>query len=99
MPELPEVETVKNSLKNYVLNRKILKVDVLYKGIINYPSVKEFIEKITNQTILDVKRRGKYLVFVLEDYNLISHLKILLLSVFLQLNPKILLSHFSEPMT
>ena len=44
MPELPEVETVKNSLKNYVLNRKILKVDVLYKGIINYPSVKEFIE-------------------------------------------------------
>ena len=75
MPELPEVETVKNSLKNYVLNRKILKVDVLYKGIINYPSVKEFIEKITNQTILDVKRRGKYLVFVLEDYNLISHLK------------------------
>ena len=75
MPELPEVEIVKNSLKNYVLNRKILKVDVLYKGIINYPSVKEFIEKITNQTILDVKRRGKYLVFVLEDYNLISHLK------------------------
>lgn len=75
MPELPEVETVKNSLKNYVLNRKILKVDVLYKGIINYQSVKEFIEKITNQTILDVKRRGKYLVFVLEDYNLISHLK------------------------
>ncbi len=75
MPELPEVETVKNSLKNYVLNRKILQVDVLYKGIINYPSVKEFIEKITNQTILDVKRRGKYLVFVLEDYNLISHLK------------------------
>lgn len=75
MPELPEVETVKNSLKNYVLNRKILKVDVLYKGIINHPSVKEFIEKITNQTILDVKRRGKYLVFVLEDYNLISHLK------------------------
>ena len=66
MPELPEVETVKNSLKNYVLNRKILKVDVLYKGIINYPSVKEFIEKITNQTILDVKRRGKYLVFILE---------------------------------
>ena len=40
-----------------------------------YGEVKEFIEKITNQTILDVKRRGKYLVFVLEDYNLISHLK------------------------
>ena len=32
MPELPEVETVKNSLKNYVLNRKIFKVDVSYKG-------------------------------------------------------------------
>ena len=75
MPELPEVETVKNSLKNYVLNRKILKVDVLYKGIINYPSDKKKKKKITNQTILDVKRRGKFLVFVLEDYNLISHLK------------------------
>ncbi len=34
MPELPEVETVKNSLKELVLNKKIVSVDVYYDRII-----------------------------------------------------------------
>ena len=33
MPELPEVETVKNGLKNKILNKKITKCKVLYQGI------------------------------------------------------------------
>ena len=33
-----------------------------------------FIKEITNQTILDIKRRGKFLMFELDEYYLISHL-------------------------
>ena len=37
MPELPEVETVKNGLKKKVLNKKITNCQILYSGIIAYP--------------------------------------------------------------
>ena len=75
MPELPEVETVKNGLKNKILNKKITKCKVLYQGIIAYPDKENFIKEITNQTISDIKRRGKFLIFELDDYYLISHLR------------------------
>lgn len=75
MPELPEVETVKNTLKRLVLNKKIYGVKVRYNNIIAYPSVDEFKKEITNQTICDIKRRGKWLLFELNDYYLVSHLR------------------------
>jgi len=75
MPELPEVETVKNSLKQLVLNEKIISVNVLYDKIIAYPKVEEFKNKLINQTITDIKRRGKWLMFELNDYYLLSHLR------------------------
>ena len=34
MPELPEVETVRRTLINFVLKKKIVSVDVLYPNII-----------------------------------------------------------------
>lgn len=75
MPELPEVETVKNTLKRLVLNKKILSVDIYHNNIIAYPSVDEFKDKIKNQVIKDINRRGKWLIFVLNDYYLVSHLR------------------------
>ena len=75
MPELPEVETVKNGLKKKVLNKKITGCRVLYDGIIAYPDKDKFIKEIINQTINDIKRRGKFLIFDLDDYYLISHLR------------------------
>ena len=75
MPELPEVETVKNGLIKKVKGRKILKCKVLWDGIIAYPDKQEFIKEITNQTINDITRRGKFLMFILDDYYLISHLR------------------------
>jgi len=75
MPELPEVETVKNTLKRLILNEKILDVDIYHNNIIASPSVDEFKEKIKNQTINDIKRRGKWLIFELDDYYLVSHLR------------------------
>lgn len=75
MPELPEVETVKETLKRRLLNKKILDVKVLCLDIIEYPSVLEFKKQIINQTIVDIKRRGKWLLFELNDYYLLSHLR------------------------
>lgn len=75
MPELPEVETVKNTLKKLVLNKKIVKADVIYPKIIEFPDVEKFKKEIKNQTITDIKRRGKWLMFELNDYYLLSHLR------------------------
>ena len=75
MPELPEVETVRKSLKKLVLNKKIVGVNIIYPNIIEYPDILEFEEKIVNQTINDIKRRGKWLMFELDDYFLLSHLR------------------------
>ena len=75
MPELPEVETVRNGLKKKVLNKKITNCKILYNGIIAYPSTDIFIKQISNQTINDILRKGKFLIFELDDYYLISHLR------------------------
>ena len=55
MPELPEVETVKEVLKKEVLNKTIKDVIINYDKIIENLSSNEFKEKIKNQTIVDIK--------------------------------------------
>ena len=75
MPELPEVETVKESLKLRLNNKKIIRTRVLWDNIIAYPSKEKFIKETANQSINDVKRRGKFLLFDLDDYYLLSHLR------------------------
>ncbi len=75
MPELPEVETVKNTLKNCILGKAIINIDVFYDKIIDNVNEKEFRESLINQTFIDIKRRGKYLIFILNDYYLIGHLR------------------------
>ena len=75
MPELPEVETVRRGLKLRVLGRVIKDANIYYDGIIEYPSVLEFKSKIKNQRINDIDRYGKWLMFVLDDYYLLSHLR------------------------
>lgn len=75
MPELPEVETVKNSLKELVLNKKILSVDIYYDKIIKNISNLEFKESLINEHFREIKRKGKYLIFILDNYILISHLR------------------------
>ena len=68
MPELPEVETVRLGLLPYLKNKTIKYVEVLYPK-------HSHLSEIKNQKILDIKRKGKYLIFCLEDYYLISHLR------------------------
>ena len=75
MPELPEVETVKNILKLDIINKKIIKVEVFYDKIIKNVDKEEFINSLKDQTFLDISRFGKYLIFELNDYYLLGHMR------------------------
>ncbi|WP_099158735.1 DNA-formamidopyrimidine glycosylase [Virgibacillus ndiopensis] len=76
MPELPEVETIKNTLKQFVLNKTIEKVDVFWPNIVKVPDdVEQFKHILRGQTIRDIKRKGKFLLFQLDDFVLVSHLR------------------------
>lgn len=75
MPELPEVETVRRTLNNMILGRTIKSIDVYYSKIIKDVSVFEFKNKLVGQTLTDINRYGKYLIFIFEDIALISHLR------------------------
>ena len=75
MPELPEVETIKNVLKGVVINKTISTVEVLREATI-ISGAKEFADALKNQTFLDVTRIGKFLVFHLSnDIVFLSHLR------------------------
>ncbi|MGY0693102.1 DNA-formamidopyrimidine glycosylase [Virgibacillus sp. FSP13] len=76
MPELPEVETVKNTLKRFVMGKTIEHVSVLWPNIVKQPDdVEQFKLILQGQTIHDITRKGKFLLFQLDDYVLVSHLR------------------------
>ena len=75
MPELPEVETVKEALNQTVKGQTIKDIELRYEPMVKNMSADEFKEKLINQTIQGVSRRGKYLVFHFDDYQLLSHLR------------------------
>lgn len=74
MPELPEVETVRRTLKNFVIDTYIEDIDVYYDKIIE-GDTKTFISHVIHQHIRDINRVGKYLIFVLDDCAFVSHLR------------------------
>lgn len=76
MPELPEVETIKRVLEPQVKNLRISDITVSRPEIIAYPSAEIFCEKIRDQTISAMDRRGKFLIIVLESGDkIILHLR------------------------
>jgi len=76
MPELPEVETVKNELLPHVIGRIITGITPFWEGIVREPSFEEFCSRIIGQKITGITRHGKYLFFSLSsDDLLIIHLK------------------------
>ena len=74
MPELPEVETVKNVLKKNLIGLKIKKVDVFYPEMIK-TNLDDFKTKLIDEKFIDIKRYGKLLVFETTNYCLVSHLR------------------------
>ena len=74
MPEIAEVETVRNTLKNMILNKEIKGVNVLYPKMID-SNLEEFKSILPGKKFIDIKRNGKWLIFDLGDYYLLSHLR------------------------
>ena len=76
MPELPEVETVRRTLETLILGKEIEEVQVLYPKIIKKPEVyEEFADALKGQCVKEIGRRGKFLILYLDDYALVSHLR------------------------
>jgi len=76
LPELPEVETIKRTLRELVLHKQIQSVSVFWGKIIKHPvEVEQFSDALMGQTILDINRRGKFLIFYTDVYALVSHLR------------------------
>lgn len=76
MPELPEVETVRKTLQALVTNEQITDVTIHWTKIIKEPLEPEiFKRQLKDQTIIDIHRKGKFLMFELTDYTLVSHLR------------------------
>ena len=74
MPELPEVETVKRGLEEFIINENINKVYISNFSL-RFPWPKNFISKIINSKIISIRRRAKYILIKLSNnYTIISHL-------------------------
>lgn len=67
MPELPEVETVKNVLKPHLIGRTITAVTVNNSSVIARPSAEEFVARLQGQTFTDFTRQGKFLTLHFES--------------------------------
>ncbi len=75
MPELPEVETVRRGLQKLVLGQKIARVEVLYPKMI-VGDADDFRAKLKDQTLENIQRRGKYLLFRFSNgLTVVSHLR------------------------
>ena len=77
MPELPEVETVRAGLAHWVIDRTIQQVDVLHPRSVRRHAAggADFAAALVGRTIVDVRRRGKYLWFALDsDDAVVGHL-------------------------
>jgi formamidopyrimidine-DNA glycosylase len=66
MPELPEVETVRRGLEPHVVGRRIVSA-VVRDTRLRWPVPPHFSDYVAGKTIHRVDRRGKYLIFHLDD--------------------------------
>ncbi len=76
MPELPEVQTIADALAPLIVGQTITAVSVLWAGVVDSPEPALFIDALCGRRILEVGRRGKYMLFRLDDDRwLVMHLR------------------------
>ncbi len=73
MPELPEVETTRRGISPYVKKQQVANV-IIRQASLRWPIPRSIKQKLKNQTIQDIHRRAKYLLFVTDAGHLIIHL-------------------------
>ncbi|MEA3254196.1 MAG: bifunctional DNA-formamidopyrimidine glycosylase/DNA-(apurinic or apyrimidinic site) lyase [Chloroflexota bacterium] len=76
MPELPEVETIKNELSPWIVGQSFTDVSISDRRLVSEPTVEELEHRLTGQITTDLERRGKYLIFRLSGrQSLVMHLR------------------------
>ena len=71
MPELPEVETIKNELLPFAAGQVIKKIDILSSSTLHTCTPEVLNTGVAGQRIAQLFRRGKYLVFRLANGKLL----------------------------
>lgn len=77
MPELPEVETIKEDLRGLVVGSEIESVEVLDPSLVEQPSTEDFVSRLEGTSITGARRRAKHLIVELDSGDsLVFQLKI-----------------------
>jgi formamidopyrimidine-DNA glycosylase len=77
MPELPEVETIRNQLQAKIVGKKIKTIDIRLAKMIVGSSSKKFSQLVRGSRIKSINRRAKILIINLfNNYSLLIHLKL-----------------------
>lgn len=75
MPELPEVETIVRTLRPELLGRNVFSAQLLWLRTLATPSPDLFLAQIVGDSIVDIRRRAKYIHIQLSTCNLLVHLR------------------------
>ncbi len=75
MPELPEVETVTNSVKKHLLKNKLNKITIKWPKVLDNFNIDDFRKIILGKSISNVFRRGKYILIDFNSCLLAVHLR------------------------
>jgi formamidopyrimidine-DNA glycosylase len=65
MPELPEVETIRQDLRKKILNKKIVRVEIIKGKAVDHENA-FFVRAIQGNEIKEIDRRGKLMIFRLK---------------------------------
>ncbi|MFM8321298.1 MAG: bifunctional DNA-formamidopyrimidine glycosylase/DNA-(apurinic or apyrimidinic site) lyase [Chloroflexota bacterium] len=75
MPELPEVETIRRSLRPALLGQRIAAAGVLWGRTLAAPEAGAFCARLPGQAVVELGRRGKFLIVRLSRETLLVHLR------------------------
>ena len=76
MPELPEVETLARELREVLIGRSIVGVEVRWARTVAAPDPEAFAQRLTGCRIQEIRRRGKWLLLGLDGGEwLLVHLR------------------------
>ena len=76
MPELPEVEIIKNSLAEKTKGKRILYVEIYNEKMVQHPNKNTLENEVLGRKIESVDRRGKYIIINLSgERYLVLHLR------------------------
>lgn len=73
MPELPEVETVRRGVAPHIVGH-IIEDAIVRERRLRLPVDEDFCKYVRGRRVIELRRRGKYLIFVLDGGALIAHL-------------------------